>query len=165
MGLYDDVAGALDHAAGSTDEAVGRQFDDEPGGGFVEPGPLEESDNFVEMQYRGGTGTLDYLTAVWNDPRYSPNSDASEERMRESFVLTGVSRDAYDVIADYEGAWGGEEDSFDLPGPAAFGADGSALDVFESNWRVIIALVLLLAGLYLVRPLLTIVAELVGGDG
>jgi len=35
-GLVDDVAGAADHLAGSIDESVGRQFDDEEGGGFVD---------------------------------------------------------------------------------------------------------------------------------
>lgn len=33
MGIYDTVAGAFDYAAGSTDEAVARQFDDVEGGG------------------------------------------------------------------------------------------------------------------------------------
>jgi hypothetical protein len=139
-----------------------RQFDDEPGGGFVEPGPLEGSDNFLELQYRGATGAGDYLTAVWNDPRYSPNPDANEESMRESFELTGVSRDVYDVIADYEGTWGGSTDSFDLPGPAAFGTDDSAMSMFRDNWRVIVGAVVLLAVLYLVRPLLTIIGEVIG---
>lgn len=32
----DDIAGAADHAAGSVDESIGRHFDDEEGGGFVE---------------------------------------------------------------------------------------------------------------------------------
>lgn len=43
MSLYDRVAGALDHAAGSVDESIGRQFDDEEGGGFVDetPAPAE----------------------------------------------------------------------------------------------------------------------------
>lgn len=49
MGMYDDVAGVADHAAGSVDESVGRQFDDEEGGGvadlagkFVTPGQSDE---------------------------------------------------------------------------------------------------------------------------
>jgi hypothetical protein len=33
MGLWNDVAGVADHLAGSTDEAVARQFDNTPGGG------------------------------------------------------------------------------------------------------------------------------------
>jgi hypothetical protein len=36
MGIVDDVAGVADNLAGSTDEAVGRQFDDEPGGGLID---------------------------------------------------------------------------------------------------------------------------------
>jgi len=35
-GLYDTVAGTADHLAGSIDESVGRQFDDEEGGGSVD---------------------------------------------------------------------------------------------------------------------------------
>ena len=34
MGLIEDATGALDHAAASFDESIGRQFDDEQGGGF-----------------------------------------------------------------------------------------------------------------------------------
>lgn len=34
---YNKVAGVTDHLAGSTDEAVGRQFDDTKGGGFTDP--------------------------------------------------------------------------------------------------------------------------------
>ena len=36
MGIVETVTGALDHGAGSTDEAIGRQFDEEEGGGFLE---------------------------------------------------------------------------------------------------------------------------------
>lgn len=34
MGLLDGIADTLDNAAGSVDESVSRQFDDEAGGGF-----------------------------------------------------------------------------------------------------------------------------------
>lgn len=36
MGLYDMVAGVGDHMAGSIDESVGRQFDNEQGGGIFD---------------------------------------------------------------------------------------------------------------------------------
>lgn len=36
MGVVGAVTGALDHAAGSVDESIARQFDDEPGGGFAD---------------------------------------------------------------------------------------------------------------------------------
>lgn len=50
MGVWSGVAGALDHAAGSVDEAVGRQFDDTQGGGV--------SDEFgaVVDPTQGGSG-------------------------------------------------------------------------------------------------------------
>jgi hypothetical protein len=35
-GAWDAVAGVGDHATGSVDESIGRQFDDTPGGGFIE---------------------------------------------------------------------------------------------------------------------------------
>lgn len=35
-GIFDDVAGGLDHLAGSTDEALGRTFDDSKGGGLLD---------------------------------------------------------------------------------------------------------------------------------
>ncbi|RNJ25477.1 hypothetical protein [Halosegnis longus] len=54
--VYGGVAGVADHLAGSTDEAIGRQFDDEEGGGIADgtvdtvagigdflAGPLDES--------------------------------------------------------------------------------------------------------------------------
>lgn len=36
MGVWSDMTGALDHAAGSTDEAIGRTFDNQPGGGVID---------------------------------------------------------------------------------------------------------------------------------
>jgi hypothetical protein len=36
VGVWSGITGALDHAAGSTDEAIGRQFDDTEGGGFAD---------------------------------------------------------------------------------------------------------------------------------
>jgi len=34
--LWNQVAGVGDHLAGSTDESIGRQFDNTPGGGFAD---------------------------------------------------------------------------------------------------------------------------------
>lgn len=36
MGIWNTIAGAADHAAGSTDEAFGRQFDNQEGGGIAD---------------------------------------------------------------------------------------------------------------------------------
>jgi len=163
MKLYDSVAGTADFLAGSTDEAVARQFDSTEGGGFIERGPVESATNPLDLQYRLATGTADYLGAVRSDPRYF--SDGSQEAMRESFQLTGASRDVFDVVSDYEGEWGGEVDSFDFVGPAVAGREGSLLDAVSSTpgeevstterksqllvWGVVAAV-----GLYLLAPLL-----------
>lgn len=58
MGLWSGVTGALDDAAGSTDEAVGRQFDDEQGGGFIDEGgalldPTRGASGQTERDFRG----------------------------------------------------------------------------------------------------------------
>lgn len=154
-------------------DSVAQQFDSTPGGGFAESGPVEESSNYIEQQYRLGTGAVDYATAVWNDPRYSPNPDASEESMRESFQLTGVSRDVFDTVTDYRGEWGGSEDSVDIVGPAAFGAEGSVLDVLvstdgeehgarETSTKLLLLGVAALVVLYLVSPLLEVGAAVLG---
>lgn len=53
---YGAVAGGVDFLAGSTDEAVARQFDDEPGGGVV-----DETAGAVTGTYSGAAGVLDHL--------------------------------------------------------------------------------------------------------
>ena len=157
-------------------DPIRNQFDDEPGGGLVERGPLEGSSNIVEQQYRIATGAADYARAVWNDPRYSPNDNASEERMRDSFQLTGASRTAYDWITDYQGTWGGSEDSVDVVGPPVFGAEGSVLDVLvqqqgeEHGARETSTMLLLVGGaivvlLYLLGPVIgPLLDAALGGD-
>ena len=154
-------------------DGIARQFDDTPGGGIIESGPIEGSSNLLETQYRAATGAVDYSTAVWNDPRYSPNSTASEENMRESFELTGVSRDVFDTVSDYGGTWGGSEDSVDVLGPALFGAEGSVVDVLvqrqgeersarESSTKLLLYGVVALVVLYVLAPLFEFGAALVG---
>lgn len=50
MGVWSTLAGAADHAAGSFDESIGRQFDDEQGGGFA------DTDTWVDNQDQGPVG-------------------------------------------------------------------------------------------------------------
>lgn len=50
MGVWSSVTGALDHAAGSFDESIGRQFDDTPGGGFA------DADTWTEWEPTGWAG-------------------------------------------------------------------------------------------------------------
>jgi len=67
---YDGVAGAADHAAGSVDESVARQFDDEDGGGFGDFFTADERSDFV---FREGTtertiyDTLFDYEGTWGD--------------------------------------------------------------------------------------------------
>lgn len=60
--VYDTVAGAADNAVGPVDESIGRQFDDEPGGGFADvnegevtnfPGPADLIGWSPESHLRG----------------------------------------------------------------------------------------------------------------
>lgn len=143
-------------------ETIGNQFDSEPGGGFIESGPLEDSGNPVETSYRASTGVIDWGTAVVSGDR-------------EDFVLTGASRDVYDVIAEYDGTWGGQEDSVDVLGPALFGTEGSVADVLvdregettssEETWtKLLLAGFVALVVLYLIRPFLMAGAALVTED-
>lgn len=140
-------------------ETIGNQFDSEPGGGFIESGPLEDSGNPVETSYRASTGVFDWGTAVVSGDR-------------EDFVLTGGARDLYDVAFEYRGSWGGQEDSVDLFGPALFGTEGSVVDVLvdregettgsaETKTKLLLFGVVALVVLYLVRPILEVVAGVV----
>lgn len=91
-----------------------------------------------------------------------------EQRSRDSWVATGSLRTAIDTVVDYDGEWGGMEDTRDLIGPGLWGTEGSVWDVIERTpgedtsgdrplwlWAALAA-----AALYLLAPLLTITAEL-----
>ncbi|WP_436929078.1 hypothetical protein [Halosimplex halobium] len=81
-GLLDGIASTADHLAGSTDEAIGRQFDDTPGGGVAD-GVVSTYDGFASGVERAskrqfddepGGGALDLDTYV--PGMESPGSDA-----------------------------------------------------------------------------------------
>ncbi|QCC47442.1 hypothetical protein [Halobellus limi] len=128
---YDTVAGAADHAAGSVDESIGRQFDDETGGGFFDVAP------------EGSGGA-----AVDTD------GDGEPEEFNNRF-LRGPVRTVYDATFDYEGTLNGEEDTVDLIGPTT-----GDVATGETGWqfKAVVVLVAVGAFLYLARPLLTILA-------
>jgi hypothetical protein len=137
-------------------ESIRNQFDDEPGGGFLERGPVGESSNPVETSYRASTGLIDWGTAAVTGDR-------------EDFVLTGASRTVYDTIAEYRGTWGGQEDTVDVVGPALFGTEASVADVLvdtegethgsaETWTKLLLGGAVLLVVLYLIRPLLSMAA-------
>ncbi|WP_380681073.1 hypothetical protein [Salinigranum sp. GCM10025319] len=62
-------------------DSIRNQFDDEPGGGFVERGPVEGSSNIVEQQYRIATGATDLVGGMWSNQdrdRYERDTNGSE---------------------------------------------------------------------------------------
>jgi len=85
-GGYDAVAGAGDFLAGSTDEAIGRQFDDDPGGGIVDgfksitPG-LSQSNDGSTQQSEDGVDTTQVLDG-------SGSSGTESSDMRDDLVTT-----------------------------------------------------------------------------
>jgi hypothetical protein len=104
---YDTIAGAADHAAGSTDEAFARQFDDDEGGGYsdfftgddrsdfvLQPGTVERSvydtlfDYSGEWGGEGDTGDLpgpsidfdqDTPFVAWRNPDGAQNDPTNPE--------------------------------------------------------------------------------------
>lgn len=87
-GTYDVVAGVGDYAAGSLDESIGRQFDDEPGGGFGDyavggtaDAVFEDPDEGMAFWFPGYAGESDDDTAgdsidLWG-PTFSEGANAA----------------------------------------------------------------------------------------
>jgi len=141
MGIYDTVAGVADYAAGSVDESIGRQFDDQPGGGFAD---LTETGETNEDGLAGGGEDAEYHN------RYLQGE--------------GV-RTAYDTIFDYEGTLNDEDDTADVFGPTVGGTADAVVDVEGEEtsgeerkaklWLYGLAVLIIL---YLSQPLLEIIA-------
>ncbi|WP_121822868.1 hypothetical protein [Halostella salina] len=81
---YDGVAGVGDHLAGSVDESIGRQFDDEEGGGFgdfftgdersdfvLQPGTVERGIYDTLFDYEGTWGGEGDSADLWG-PSWDP---------------------------------------------------------------------------------------------
>lgn len=158
MGVVGDVAGlAGDVATG--DFGV----DDVLTGDADLSGPLEDSDTPVEAGGRYASGAVDYGESLLSGDR-------------EDFVLTGGLRTVYDTWADYDGSWGGQQDTVDVLGPGLWGSDGSVADVVvdrqgeshagELSTKLLLVGGAVLTGLVLLAPYLgPVVDALVGGDG
>ncbi|WP_439028415.1 hypothetical protein [Haloarchaeobius sp. DT45] len=77
--FYDETAGALDKAAGSTDEAVARTFDDEPGGGLYD-GAAGWLDHAAGPTDEAVGGSVDYLgegvSGLWSLVDSEPGNTA-----------------------------------------------------------------------------------------
>lgn len=67
MGLYDDVAGVLDHAGGSTDEAAGRFIDQSNQVANSDYNNVQRLNAYLRLgtRHTAGEGTEEF---VWNTP-------------------------------------------------------------------------------------------------
>lgn len=141
---YDAVAGVADHAAGSTDEAVGRQFDDEQGGGFA------DADTYTDDEQ---------LQARW--------SDLQDQAHEPWTLLPGASLINPDNRIGYvDGENVGGMTDADALAADAVGLDDelqTARDVNALNdpqrRKWLLYAVISAAALYLLRPLLEIGAN------
>lgn len=147
--VYDGVAGVADHAAGSVDESIGRQFDDSPGGGFAD---ITESGDRASVD-SDGDGFVD----TYNN-RYLQGDGA---------------RLLYDTLFEYDGTLNGESDSADVFGPGLWGSEGSIGDVAvdvdgeehspaETKTTWMLYAVVAAVFLYLLAPLLEVGAAVAG---
>lgn len=135
-------------------------------------GAVEDADSVREGRNRAVSGAGNYAVASLLDTANNLGvAGVSEEDVREQWVARGAVRDVIDTTFEYDGEWGGVEDTADLVGPSAWGGDDSALDTVSdavtvdedgtdptSGWQFKAALggVALLVVLWLVRPLLEI---------
>lgn len=127
-------------------------------------GAIEDSDGPVEAIARYNVGGLAFGESVVSDL-----TGSSEAEVRDDYVARGGLRDVIDAAYSYDGEWGGEEDSIDLAGPAAWGTEGSVGDAAvdregeerspeEAKTKLLIWAGLAGVGLYLLAPVLELVA-------
>lgn len=95
MGVWSDLTGALDHAAGSTDEAVARSFDDEPGGGL----------------WSGTAGWFDHAAGSMDESVARSFDDEPGGGLLDGALDTGA-----DILIDHPGD--PAHDAWDIPGPS-----------------------------------------------
>ncbi|WP_323192852.1 hypothetical protein [Halostella sp. PRR32] len=109
---YDDVAGALDHAAGSTDEATHRSIEGAAEGDFLESFKHATGDFIIAGDDDGQAETL-------TEGLFSPG---------EQYTATGWFRTAVDTVFENPEPFTNQEDSVDLVGPSAGDAFGQITD-------------------------------------
>jgi hypothetical protein len=145
MGLYDDVAGVADHLAGSTDEAVGRQFDDERGSGFADPDTYTD-DEELTARFRD---IQDQAKKPWT---LLPGATLVNPDTRIGYVEgenVGGMTDVDAQVADHFGL-GGELDA---------ARSANALNDPEKRKWIVYGVGAAIA-LYLLKPLLELAANL-----
>lgn len=142
--LWNTVAGVYDHSWGSIDESVGRQFDDQPGGGFADVTETGET----------------------NDPE----TDTYNNRYLQGETV----REVYDTVFEYDGTLNGTPDSTDVMGPGLWGSEGSVADVVveedgedhgseEIKTRLLIYGAAVLLVLWVLSDYVDLAADLAGG--
>jgi hypothetical protein len=146
MGLYDDVASALDHAAGSTDEAIGRAHD--AGDDTTESFGHLTGGYIIQGDETGQAETL-------AEGLFSPG---------ERYTATGGFRTAIDTVFENPEPFTNQPDSVDLLGPSVGDAAGQAADAANpDNWgpttKLLVAAVVALVVIVAIRPLLMIDAN------
>jgi len=148
-GAYDAVAGAGDYAAGSVDESIGRQFDDKKGGGVV------DADTWIDNEgdpFGAVSSTFSFGGDVMGIPEEKQSKEgiiSQDPSTYNSWIYSGVSRTGQQFDNTPGGGW---PDKF-VPGdPDIPGLGGN-------TFGKLTMLVLVMAGLYLLRPVLEIGAN------
>ena len=166
MGLYDDVAGVADHLAGSTDEAVGRQFDDERGGGFADPDTYTDDEQLtarfrdIQDQAKQPWTLLPGATIVNPDNRLGYKDGQNVGGMYDVDQATANAFDVgneFDWLRDQTPNSGAPSD--DPPG-------GNAHWLFKwltSNWQLALLAVVGLYILQVLGPVLDLAANATEG--
>lgn len=159
MKLYDRLAGVGDHLAGNVDESVGRQFDEQEGGGFGDqiadfPVMREENDDFVVT---GAPKTaVDYVWAYddtiggqYTDSRDLPGAAVfGTEDSFASDPAAAIERTVNDTITFAMGEWDYKQEGNERQNEG------------RGKWPIY----LLVAGvaLYLLAPVLNLIAAFGG---
>lgn len=162
MGLWDDVtsagedaygtvAGTADHLAGSTDEAVARQFDDEEGGGFADydtwaglaDHAAGSTDEWVGGQTGGDSDTSDEdpLADLYEYEEGETPGSARDSHL-DSTDADDLNDDTREALAELDGSDGSDsgedfsvtdEDAIPLPTFGGGGGGSSASDSSQSG--------------------------------
>lgn len=175
------IPGVSGLSPGEVADAAGSAVDGATPDGAVLPSTAEDVYQLTPMSAVTNAGNElvegDVVDAgddlLFNVPSFSAGVVSGD---RENAVLTGLPREAYDWVADYEGTWGGMADQHDITGPSFrpsgnwFGYNsGDAQDdpTRPANWGAavwaLVAAVVLAVVAYLLRPLFSLLAGLVGG--
>lgn len=136
--------------------------------GIDSTGAIEDASGPVEAVARYQVGGLAYGESIVSDL-----TGSSEAEVRNDYVARGGLRSFIDGAFSYEGTWGGEEDGADALGPALWGTEGSVADALvdedgeetspeEVKTRLFVWALVAGVALYLLAPLLEVVAGVTG---